>query len=391
MNLNQALDVLIRTHLIAIERNERPISAELRSGPGLGKSSTIFDSCSHLARATDQPVGLVTEMLATWLSVDVRGFMIPQKATDGTIRPVTVFTIPPWYPVRHNTTVFYPDGTYATPTTWDHPVPTIGIVFLDEFGQGEDDVKKASAELLLNGRVGNDQLPVGWRVIAASNRLSDRSGVLRSLPFITNRRMEINVSPDLDTWNDWVNRLEPAKRPHHMTISFANKHPDLVFRDEVPPGDAPFCTPRTLMMMDQSLQSLRSKEDVTADRMPTDPIAREVCTGLIGGSEAAQFFVHIKYADEIPDIAEIERDPMRAKLNERRDVQMVTAFMLAHHLTAKNGQQIMRYISRMNVEMAALAVRTISNQPDRAAMMVNNRDFSQWLITNKDVLIASHT
>ena len=218
----------------------------------------MFDLCASLSRTINQPVGLVTQMIATIQSVDMRGFMIPEKATDGTIRPVTVFSVPPWYPAKHNTTVFYPDGTYSPPGTWTGDLPEVGVVFLDEWGQGEDDVKKAAAELMLNGRVGDDQLPVGWRIIAASNRLSDRSGVLRALPFITNRRLELNISPDLNTWNDWVNSLPPTKRPHHMTVSFANRQPELVFRDEVPAGDAPFCTPRTLMMMDQSLQALRS-------------------------------------------------------------------------------------------------------------------------------------
>ena len=390
MNLNQALNVLIRTHLTAINRGERPVSAELKSGPGVGKSTTVRTMCQHLATMLNEPVGLTTQMLATIQSVDVRGFMIPQKPTDGSIRPVTVFSVPPWYPVRHNTQVFYPDGTFSYEGAWEGPTPRVGICFLDEFGQGEDDVKKAAAELLLNGQVGNDRLPDGWRVIAASNRLSDRSGVLRSLPFITNRRLELNIDPHLDTWNDWVNNLPPERRPHHMTVSFANRQPDLVFRTEVPPGDAPFCTPRTLMMMDQSLQALRSDADITNDRMPTDGIAREVCAGLIGGGEAAQFFVHIKYADEIPDISEIVRNPTAAKLNPKRDVQMVTAFMLAHHLTPTNGAALMKYINRMNIEMAVLAVKTITNQPDRAAMMVNNKEFSDWLVKNQTVLVASH-
>jgi hypothetical protein len=390
VNLNQALTVLMRTHITALDRGERPVSAELKSGPGVGKSTTVRQMCQNLALTLDEPVGLTTQMLATIQSVDVRGFMIPQKPSDGSLRPVTVFSVPPWYPVRHNTQVFYPDGTFSYEGTWEGPVPRVGICFLDEFGQGEDDVKKAAAELLLNGQVGNDRLPDGWRVIAASNRLSDRSGVLRSLPFITNRRLELNIAPHLDTWNDWVNSLPPGKRPHHMTVSFANRQPDLVFREEVPPGDAPFCTPRTLMMMDQSLQALRSDQDISNDRMPTDAIAREVCAGLIGGGESAQFFVHIKYADEIPDISEIVRNPTTAKLNDKRDVQMVTAFMLAHHLTAQNGSALMRYINRMNIEMAVLAVKTITNQTDRAAMMVNNREFSEWLVKNQAVLVASH-
>ena len=50
----------------------------------------------------------------------------------------------------------------------------------------------------------------------------------------------------------------------------------------------------------------------------------------------------------------------------------------------------MQYISRMKVEMAVLAVKTINAQQDRAAMMVNTLEFSQWLVKNREVLVASH-
>ena len=166
-------------------------------------------------------------------------------------------------------------------------------------------------------------MPVGWRVIAASNRLSDRAGVLRSLTFITNRRMELNIDAHLPTWNDWVSQLPVERQPHHLTVSFANRQPDLVFRDAVPPGDAPFCTPRTLVLMDQDLRALRSPEDIERDMLPMDGVAREVCAGWIGGGESAQYFTHIRFADMLPAIEDIEKDPLRAKLPTRPDAQMV--------------------------------------------------------------------
>jgi hypothetical protein len=55
-------------------------------------------------------VGFVVEMLATLSSVDLRGFMIPQKAEVAGGPPLTVFSMPPWYPTRHNTWLIEPDG-----------------------------------------------------------------------------------------------------------------------------------------------------------------------------------------------------------------------------------------------------------------------------------------
>jgi hypothetical protein len=265
----------------------------------------------------------------------------------------------------------------------------VGILALDEFGQAEIDVQKAAAELLLHGRVGHFSLPPLWRVVAASNRLSDRAGVLKSLTFLTNRRMLLRVDASLPAWNEWVNNQPEHVRPHHLTISFANRQPDLVFRDSVPAGDDPFCTPRTLVRMDRDLQALATEHELRNNTLPMDQVAREVCAGWIGGGESAQFFTHIKFAEEIPDLADIERDPHKAKLPEKRDAQMVCAFMLAHNITQKNVVNILRYIDRMNIEMGALAVHTITQQQDKAIIVANTPEFGQWLTKNQRVLTAA--
>jgi hypothetical protein len=46
-------------------------------------------------------------------------------------------------------------------------VPRVGILFLDEFAQAEDEVKKPAAELILNGNVGTWRLPTGgaWSLL----------------------------------------------------------------------------------------------------------------------------------------------------------------------------------------------------------------------------------
>jgi hypothetical protein len=174
-----------------------------------------------------------------------------------------------------------------------------------------------------------------------------------------------------------------------LTISFANRQPDLVFRDTVPPGDDPFCTPRTLVMMDRDLQALRTNDDLVAGRLPTDQVAREVCAGWIGGGESAQYFVHLRYADDLPDMVDIERSPTTAKMPPTRDGQMVCAFMLAHNVTSKNAENVLKYITRLNVEMQVLAVRTITNQQERAKTVANSKMFVEWLLKNQELLKAS--
>jgi hypothetical protein len=223
--------------------------------------------------------------------------------------------------------------------------------------------------------------------------MSDRSGVARNLMFLVNRRCQHTIDASLPVWIDWANRQGPATKPHYLTISFARKNPDLVFRDAVPPGTDPFCTPRTLCLMDRDLRALRSPEDEAKERLPLDAGAREVAAGWIGSGEAAQFFTHLKYADELPDISDIEQAPERAKLPAQRDAQMVCGYMLAHHVEKKNASQIMQYLTRLNIEMQVLAVRAITAQgeahPARAAAILNTVEMTKWFAKNKDLLMAS--
>lgn len=388
MNIEQAKQVMLRTHLAALAHNDRANGLYLESGPGIGKSDGVLQTAADLARELGEPVGVVVFMLATISSVDVRGFMLPVKGAGGLD---TVFSTPPWYPTRANCIVTEPDGTVHKAGGWTGEVPRVGMVFLDEFAQAEDEVKKPAAELVYKGNVGTTELPVGWRVVAAGNRMSDRSGVMRELMFIVNRRCKLSIDPSLPAWLNWASAQPPHRRPHYLSMSFAQKNPDLVFRDAVPAGSDPFCTPRTLCLMDRDLQALRSPEDEKKDRMPLDPLAREVCAGWIGAGEAAQFYSHIRYADELPDMSDIERDPAGAKLPGTRDAQMVCGYMLAHNVTDKNASKVMKYLERLNVEMQVLAVRAVTAQQDRAKAIVNTVGFTQWLGKNKDLLIASRS
>lgn len=394
MNLREASTVLIRTHLAAIREGRRARAYEMISGPGLGKSSLVETVSAALCKQLGKPVGLMVNMLATLSQPDVRGFMLPTKQSDGTL--ISVFSQSPLIPRRDNIIVFEPDA--ASPLgykrhpvgTWTGEVPEIGQSFLDEFAQGEDEVKKPAAEYVLKGEVGTNTLPTGWRVICASNRMSDRSGVVRPLMHIINRRAALNISGSYSIWNeDFVQKLAPEERPHFLTVSFAQKNPHIVFPEETPIDGNPFCTPRTLVMMDSELRALRSEAEAARDELPLDDLSREVVASWIGEGSAGQFFSHAKYFNELPSMEQVEKNPLEAKLPAGLDGQMVCAHMLSHNITSKNVKSVMRYMGRLNIEMQALLMRNVTGQPHAGAAVLNTPEFGAWVAKNKDLLIAS--
>lgn len=142
-------------------------------------------------------------------------------------------------------------------------------------------------------------------------------------------------------------------------------------------------------MLDRDMRALRTDADIKADRIPTDDITREVAAGWIGSAEAAQYFTHLKYADEIPELHEIESDPAKAKLPPNKDAQMVCGYMLAHNVTDKNAPQIMKYLERLNIEMQVLSIRAVVAQNDRSKHIIGTSAFGHWLHNNKKLLTAS--
>lgn len=399
MDLIRAKSYLLQTHVAALNRRERPNAYQLTSSPGVGKSDSMFQYVEMLALDLREPIGLVVFMLATITSPDVRGFMIPIRNPDGGT-PITVFSLPPWMPRPESMWVCEPGtGNPDNPVrwheagTWDGPMPTVGVLFLDEWGQADDDVKKPSAELLLNGRVGNWVLPKTWRVISASNRTSDRSGVLRELMFIVNRRGLLNIEGRLQPWLTWVETQRDHLRPHYLTVSFAQQHPGVVFRDTVPEGTEQFCTPRSLCLMDKDLRGIRSviQEDKGELLDLDDPQAHEMVASWVGTGAAGQYLAHLKYADQMPDIDDILKNPATAKLPAGQDGQMVATFKLVEHINQDNASIFLKYISRMHQDMGVFAVNTINADDRRAKFVFPLAEYREFQRKNKQVLFAAHS
>jgi hypothetical protein len=386
----------------------------LQSGPGIGKTDAIFQLAERLCLHLGEPVGIVITMVSELTGPDMRGFMMPIRGADGGI-PRTVFTSPPWMPAHDNIYVVQPGRkddpanggvVWHDPTldgVYDGDIPVIGMLGLDEWGQGDEDVRKPGASLIHKGNVGTYALPRMWRVLGAQNRVSDRAGVQREMMHIVNRRFLLDIEPDLPTWLNWCDDQPASRRPHHMTRSFARQNTPIVFRDTLPDSTDPYCTPRSLCMMDRDIRVLQSDADLDHDKLPMNDLARELCASAIGRGAAAQFFTHLRFAEEIPDLQDVIDDPTGARVPPGRDAQMVVAYMLADTLDDKTAKPVFRYITRLDRRMQTLAVGTITGksdvqQADAARSMAQVRrtkalvilpEYQKWLMDNKDLLLAS--
>jgi hypothetical protein len=364
MNFTDLRRVLPALIMNAVEKNRRMVSIELRSPPGRGKSDFTYDLVDMLSAKTGKKWGFAEMFLATQTPPDLIGFVFKGSITGqhGEAIATSEPTLPSWMITR--------DGK----PVWEYEH---GICFLDEYGQGQADVKASAAQLLLKGSIGKHQLPKGWIVIAASNRASDRSGVTKSLDFVINRRLEIDIADDLQSWEDWAfsHGVEP------LFISFANQNPNVVFSDGVPEKQGPWCTPRSLVMASELLDGMRDADG----KIPTDKTALELCSGMIGQAATAALMAHVKLGHEMPSLDDIIKDPMKTKCPTKPDAGILVTYNLAARVNEKNCEPIVKYMRRMPKEFAVTFAKAACR---RDATLIFQDAFVEWSSENASLMTA---
>src|SRR5437763_8080982 len=96
-------------------------------------------------------------------------------------------------------------------------------LFLDELPACAPDVQKAFYALLLERRLGEHPLPPGTWVVAAGNRVEDRSLVRALSSALVNRVIMLQVRVDVAEWLAWA-RGQDLRR---QVIDFIEEHPQL--------------------------------------------------------------------------------------------------------------------------------------------------------------------
>lgn len=353
MNSKQVQQFLKLMFNRQIETGER-FTIEIESGPGMGKSELVPQTAEQIAKERNlEEFGCDGIFLNSKESVDMGGFGLPDTDPEDGSKIMT-FTKAFWVPKAK--------------------APKYGILLLDEFRQCQHDVQKPSAELLLNGKINTSELPITWMVVACSNREQDRSGVQRELMFVTNRRCLITLTPDLDSWVEWAERIGMV---HWAAIAFAKRRPGLVFNDKVPEKGGPFCTPRSFVKMSRLI-----------DYLPQD-LFIEAAAGYVGEGVAAEFVGFLRIVEELPTFEEIVNDPEGCKLPDRSkpDAQYGAMQLIVNRVTPETASPAFVYLKRMPEEFQVAGLRSTLGKNPR---VLENPDFAKWIRDNKRLVVNAN-
>ena len=356
---------------IALDCIDAGISLDVRSPPGRGKSEFFYDLIEYLTNRDGYPWGYSPSFLATYTPPDLVGYQMKGErpwGPNGEMVAVTEPTMPLWMQTYDSRPV------YAFKR---------GLVVLEEYGQGESDVKRASAQLLLKGEIGPWRLPGfntgdGWGVVALSNRFGkDRSGVTKDFDFVINRRMEIHLKDDPVPWEVWAMRkgLPP------IIISFAMQYPHLVWTRDVPEKQGPWCTPRSLV---SSARFLMKRQARTGGEFDDHNDTQAGVAGLIGRGTMSHLFTHIKLERDIPKIEKVAADPMGTPLPNAADLRMLIVYSFSYKVVKDNIGAVLQYIERMGKDFTMAFLRATCV---RDGSMMNTPAIAAWSKKNASLIV----
>ncbi len=121
------------------------------------------------------------------------------------------------------------------------PTKGKGILFLDEMNSAPQSVQAAAYQLVLNRKIGDYELPVGWSVLAAGNRASDRSVVHAMPAALANRFVHLDFDVNVEDWSHWA-----MDNDIHLDVrAFIRFRPNLLHSFDANTNPRAFPTPRS--------------------------------------------------------------------------------------------------------------------------------------------------
>ncbi len=151
-------------------------------------------------------------------------------------------------------------------------------LFLDELPACSPDIQKAFYSLLLERRLGEHKLPPGTWVVAAGNRIEDRSLVRSLSSALVNRVTMLHVRADVFEWLNWA-ETHAVRRE---VVDFLSANPGSLLRP-IPPQPVPFSTPRAWTALARSLDM------VEAARLLDSANRLALAFGRVSAEDAAAF------------------------------------------------------------------------------------------------------
>lgn len=239
-------------------------SVMLWGPPGVGKSQAVRQVAKGIEESTGKRTAVTDVRLLLFNPIDLRG--IPTANAEKTL---AVWLKPQIFQM-------------------DEGEDVINILFLDEISAAPQSVQAAAYQITLDRVIGEHKLPDNCIVIAAGNRLTDKSVAFKMPKALANRLCHIEVEGSSRSWHDWAVK----SGINSIVLGFLEYNPTVLMEDNTKSESLAFPTPRSWEMVSNILNSASEDFDEVFPLM----------AGCIGADIAYKLKAWSEIYSKIPDM-----------------------------------------------------------------------------------------
>lgn len=303
--------------------------------PGVGKSQV----CRQVTE--EEKINFIDLRLALMDPTDLRGIPIPE---DGQAK---------WLPPS------------ALPTK------NRGVLLLDEFNLAPPLTQSSAFQLILDGKIGEYELPKGWQIVAAGNKSEHNANVYKMAAPLRNRFIHIDFEANLDDWREWAIKNNIASE----VVEFISFRPDLLLQFDPRRQENSFPTPRSWEFVSQICKSRNGLSDA---------ITEKVIEGTVGAGAAAEFKAYMQIRSELPKAEDIFSG--QDYISKKTDINyaLVTALVVKAE-GKKHFERLLGYSAKLPAEIAVLMVKLLAVK-DKDVLR-DCSSFPDWARKHSDLII----
>ena len=345
----------ISTYIIKTDSDERFKNmrhhAFYASGaPGVGKSASVMSIKENVEKATGKRVDVTDVRLMLQNPVDLRGVPVADatKTKAVWLRP-QIFDMDPSEDV-------------------------INILFLDELSAAPPSVQAASYQILLDNKVGEHELPKNCYVIAAGNRVTDKSVAYKLPKAAANRMTHFDIIPDIDDWKLWAFKHNINSK----IIGFLNFKPSLLNKFDPSSDENAFPTPRSWETVNDFIEIYGGINE-----------AFECIAGTIGLAAAGEFKRYCEVYTKIPNVDDVFAG---------KEIEMPTKpdilYALSSAISAKSKgitkakmENVLQFTLKMPKEFAVLTIKDMLLVDGVKGVMISASSWREWSKTMRSLIL----
>lgn len=320
-------------------------SVMLWGPPGVGKSQGVRQIAKGLEEQTGKRVAVTDVRLLLFNPIDLRG--IPTANADKTL---AIWLKPQIFQM-------------------DPSEDLINILFLDEISAAPQSVQAAAYQITLERVVGEHKLPDNCIVIAAGNRVTDKSVAFKMPKALANRLLHIEIEGSFQSWLDWA--INAGVNP--KVTGFLSCRNDRLFGFKADSDDLAFATPRSWEMVSTILNTV--SDDVNQ--------MYQLIAGLVGCGTAIEFRAWCRVYADIPSMEDIFNG-RTVKVPKSTDgmyavVSSMTTYAREHRNDVVKLGHSIAYARRLPADFSALLLQQYESfVPGGAAFLWNIPEYADY-------------